>query len=413
MTGVTGTLADMADPLDIVIIGGGIAAAHAARELRDRGHEGTLTVLAAESHAPYERPPLSKDLLLGQAEPDSTQVLDPGWYVDQDVDLRTGTAATGIDLDRRHVLIGDDTLPYDRLLLATGATPRRLEELEGGEIPVAYLRTLGDSVALKARLSGRVLIVGAGWIGLEVAAAARAAGAEVIVVDPAAQPLLGVLGPEVAARFADLHRDHGVDLRLETTIESLEGGVVTLSGGERVSPDLIVVGIGAAPDDALAREAGLDVDDGIGGVSVDASLRSSDPFVFAAGDVASHDHPVLGRRIRVEHWDTAIHQGQAAARTMLGDDAAYDRQPFFFTDQYDVGAEYVGSLGPDGYDSVVVRGDSLVDGLTALWIHEGVVVAGMQANDWDATDQLWRLVGRDAPAAVADLSVSLKDLLAP
>ncbi len=393
--------------MDIVIIGGGIAAANAARELRDRGHEGGITVLAAEPHAPYERPPLSKDLLLGKAEPDSAQVLAPGWYEDHDVVLRTGTAATGIDLDRRHVLVDDEALPYDRLLLATGAAPRRLEDLEGSEVPVAYLRTLGDSVALKARLHGRLLVVGAGWIGLEVASAARAAGAEVTVVDPAAQPLLAVLGPEVAAHFAVLHRGHDVDLRLETQVESVEGTRVHLSDGHDLTPDLIVVGIGAVPDDALAREAGLDVDNG---VLVDGSLRTSDPFVFAAGDVANHDHPVLGRRLRVEHWDTAIHQGQAAARAMLGDDTAYDRQPYFFTDQYDVGVEYVGSVGPDGYDEVVVRGDSLVDGLTALWIRDGVVVAGMQANDWDATDIIRGLVGQDAPAQVTDTNVALADL---
>ena len=393
--------------MDIVIIGGGIAAANAARELRDQGHPGAITVLAAEPHAPYERPPLSKDLLLGKAEPESAQVLAPGWYSEHDVELRTGTAATGIDLDRRRVLVGEEELPYDRLLLATGATPRHLDDLEGIDVPVAYLRTLGDSVALKARLSGHVLIVGAGWIGLEVAAAARAAGATVTVVDPAAQPLLGVLGPEVAAHFAGLHRNHDVDLRLETTIDSVEGSSVTLSDGEQLTPDLIVVGIGAVPDDALARAAGLAVDNG---VLVDRDLRSSDPFVFAAGDVANQDHPTLGRRLRVEHWDTAIHQGRAAARAMLGDDAGYDRQPYFFTDQYDVGVEYVGSVGPDGYDSVVVRGDSLVDGLTALWISGGVVVAGMQANDWDATDTIRGLVGQDAPAKVGDTSVALGDL---
>lgn len=393
--------------MDIVIIGGGIAAANAARELRDRGHEGGITILASEPHAPYERPPLSKDLLLGTAEPDSAQVLAPGWYEDHDVDLRTGTEATGIDLTRRHVLIGDEELPYDRLLLATGATPRQLDGLAGSDVPVAYLRTLGDSVALKARLHGRLLVVGAGWIGLEVASAARAAGAEVTVVDPAAQPLLAVLGPEVAAHFAQLHRGHEVDLRLGTTVESVERDRVLLSDGHDLTPDLIVVGIGAVPDDALAREAGLDVDDG---VLVDASLRTSDPVVFAAGDVANHDHPALGRRLRVEHWDTAIHQGQAAARAMLGDDTPYDRQPYFFTDQYDVGVEYVGSVGPDGYDEVVVRGDSLVEGLTALWLRDGVVVAGMQANNWDATDIIRGLVGQDAPVKVADTSVALADL---
>ena len=393
--------------MDIVIIGGGIAAAHAARELREHGHEGGIVVLAAERHLPYERPPLSKGILLGDATPESAHVMEQHWYDDNDVDLRTGTEVTSIDLDRRQVHAGAESAPYDRLLIATGATPRTLDDLDSAGVPVTYLRTLDDSLALRDALTGTILVVGAGWIGLEVAAAARLAGADVTVVEPAEQPLLGVLGPELGAKFAELHRGHGVDLRLGTSIDSAADGTVRLSDGHEVTPDLVVVGIGAVPDDRLAREAGLKVDNG---VLVDSTLRTSDPYVFAVGDVANHDHPVLGRRIRVEHWDTAMHQGQAAARAMLGEDEPYDRMPYFFTDQYDMGMEYVGSVGPDGADEVVVRGDDLVAGLTVLWAKDGTVVAGMQANDWDATDTIRALVGEPVPEKFSDTSVPLAEL---
>lgn len=393
--------------MEIVIVGGGLAAANAARELRDAGHANSITVVAAEPHLPYERPPLSKDVLLGKASTADAVVLDQQWYDDHDVDVLTGAPATELDLDRRHVRVGDDVLRYDRLLLATGAQPRRLPGLDDAGVPVGYLRTMEDSDDLLGRLGGHLLLVGAGWIGLEVASAVRQAGGTVTVVDPAEQPLLGVLGPELAGRFADLHRGEGVDLRMRTTVESASSGTVRLSDGTEVSPDAILVGIGAVPDDRLASEAGVACEDG---VLVNVALRSSDPYVFAAGDVANHQHPTLGRRIRVEHWDTAIHQGRAAAQTMIGNDAAYERLPFFFTDQYDVGMEYVGSVGPEGYDEVVVRGDDLRAGLSALWLSGGRVVAGMHANDWDATDHLRRLVGGAAPDKVADTSVPLADL---
>jgi NADPH-dependent 2,4-dienoyl-CoA reductase/sulfur reductase-like enzyme len=399
----------MTDVGHIVIVGGGLAAANAAGELRERDHRGRITLLAGEPHVPYERPPLSKGVLLREAEPESAQVHPEEWYGEHEVELRTGTRATGIDLERRVVRTADGELAYDRLLLATGATPRSLPDLDRAGVPVTTLRTVEDSVALRDRLAGDLLVVGAGWIGLEVAAAARHAGGSVTVVDPAEQPLLAVLGPELGRRFAALHRAHDVDLRLGVVVDSAEpGGSFRLSDGSEVRPDLVVVGIGAVPDEALARDAGLAVDHG---VLVDASLRTSDPHVHAAGDVANHDHPVLGRRIRVEHWDTAIHQGRAAARAMLGDATPYDRLPYFFTDQYDLGMEYVGSVGPDGYDDVVVRGDDLVAGTTALWTKDGRVVAGMHTNVWDATEALRALVGRPVPERLADPAVPLSDLV--
>jgi NADPH-dependent 2,4-dienoyl-CoA reductase/sulfur reductase-like enzyme len=254
--------------------------------------------------------------------------------------------------------------------------------------------------------------VGAGWIGLEVAAAARLAGADVTIVETAELPLLAVLGPEVAPVFADLHREHGVDLRLSTSVETVEhdGGRtrVRLSDGHEVSPDLIVVGIGAAPSVELAETAGLAVDNG---VLVDSALRTANSDVFAAGDVASHDHPVLGRRIRVEHWDTAINQGKHAARVMLGDDKSYEHLPYFFTDQYDLGMEYVGGVGPDGYDEVVIRRNDDGKPATVLWIASDKVVAGMHIDDWDAIDHIRAAVGRDATPALKDAGVALGDAL--
>jgi NADPH-dependent 2,4-dienoyl-CoA reductase/sulfur reductase-like enzyme len=403
--------------MKVVIVGGGLAAASAAEELRKAGHEGDVTIVGAEPHPPYERPPLSKAVLLGTATPESTHVHDVGWYAEQGIDLRTGATVTALDLDRCHVLVGDEELAYDRLLLATGATPRRLAMVDDAGVPAAYLRTVDDAVALRPRLTGHVLVVGAGWIGLEVAAAARAAGARVTVVEPAEEPLLAVLGPRLGHVFADLHREHGVDLRLGTGLDAVgtdDAGRTRarLSDGTEVSPDLVVVGIGAEPLDGLARTAGLATDHGI---LVDARLRASDPHVYAAGDVAQHDHPVLGRRIRVEHWDTAIHQGRAAARAMLGDDAPYERLPYFFTDQYDLGMEYVGHAGPAGSgaepDEVVVRGDEAARVLTAFWLREGTVVAAAHLNDWDAIDDLRALVGRSVPVvALRDPGVPLSDL---
>lgn len=399
------------DPsLRIVIIGGGLAAAKAAGELREQGHTGPVTVVAGEPHRPYERPPLSKDVLLGKAEPDAAFVHDEGWYGDHDVELLMGTPAGAIDLGNRQVTVGDRQLGYDRLLLATGARPRRLPMADDSGAHVRYLRTIDDSTGLRADLKGSVLLVGAGWIGLEVAAAARAAGADVTVVESAPLPLAGVLGPELATVFADLHREHGVDLRLGTSLESIDRvdgrTTVRLSDGHQLHPDLVVVGIGAAPDDGLAATAGLATDNG---VLVDARLRASDPYVYAAGDVASQAHPLLGR-IRVEHWDTAIQQGKHAARAMLGDEAPYDRQPYFFTDQYDLGMEYVGHVGRDGYDEVVLRGDRAGRVLTAFWIKDDHVLAGMHLNDWDAIDPIRTWVGRSATAPLRDTSVALADV---
>ncbi len=369
--------------MNIIVVGGGLAGANAVGELREHGYSEDITVIAAEPHLPYERPPLSKGLLLGSAEPDSVFVHDAEWYDEHQVEVLLGTRVEAIDLDRGRVALADRDLAYDRLLLATGATPRRLALADDAGVPVSYLRTLEDSLALKARLTGRIVVVGAGWIGLEVAAAAREAGAEVTVFEQAAQPLEAVLGPELGELFADLHREHGVDLRLGASV----------NGDDLAAADLVVVGIGAAPADDLAQHAGLACSNG---VLVDARLRASDPHVYAAGDVARQDHPLLGR-LRVEHWDAAIHQGRAAARAMLGDDTAYDRMPYFFTDQYDLGMEYVGHVGTAGYDEVVIRGDREARKLVAYWLRAGRVVAGMHLNDWGAIDGIRSAIGGPLP----------------
>ncbi len=401
--------------MKVIVVGGGLAAASAVDELRSNGHEGTIEVFCAEPHLPYERPPLSKAVLLGSAEEGSVQVHDRAWYDDRDVVLHLGTPVTGLDLDRHRVVGDGHSVSFDRLLLATGASPRRLPMADESGADVAYLRTVEDNRRLRDAFASvsRIVIVGGGWIGLEVAAAARNAEVEVTVVEMQELPLYGVLGPEVARVFADLHREHGVDLRLGVGVDGIDArpdgaSVVRLADGTALPADLVVVGIGVQPEVGLAREAGIAVDDG---VLVDGWLRTSDPFVFAAGDIAEHDHPVLGRRIRVEHWDNAIHQARAAARVMLGGDEPYERLPYFFTDQYDLGMEYVGSIGPDGYDEVVLRGDVGARVFSAFWLQGGRALAGMHVNDWDQIDPIRGIVGRQVDRdRLADAAVPLAEL---
>ncbi|MEP6817518.1 MAG: FAD-dependent oxidoreductase [Marmoricola sp.] len=398
----------------IVVVGGGLSAAKAVEQLRESGFDGSIVLYGDELHLPYERPPLSKGYLLGNDPLDQATVNDRQWYDEHNVELRLGTVVTGIDLADKvvHSAGGDQT--YDQLLLATGAAPRTLAMADDSGAPVTYLRTIEDSDRLKRGFAegNRVTIVGGGWIGLEVAAAARAAGCEVTVLESLDLPLLRVLGPEVAERFAALHRAHGVDLRTQVELASVEkngaGVVVRLADGGVVEADLLVVGVGVVPNTRPAEEAGLDVDNG---VLVDEQLRSSDPAVFAAGDLANAQHPLLGRRLRVEHWDNAIGQGQTAARNMLGEGVAYDRLPYFFTDQYDLGMEYVGSIGAHGYDQVVLRGFPAEEAFSAFWLREGRVLAGMHANDWDAIDPIRQIVGTSPDlAALTDEGVPLSEI---
>ena len=402
----------------VVVVGGGLTGARAVQKLRDEGYSGKLTVVGAEEHLPYERPPLSKGYLQGADERDSVFVKPQAWYDEQDVELLLGARAEQLDPASRRLVLGDGReLAWDALLLATGSRPRMLN-LPGTDLDgVLTLRTLDDSDRLKATLSRirRLVIVGGGWIGLEVAAAARAADVAVTVLEHAELPLLAVLGREVATVFADLHRAHDVDLRVGVDVAAIVGrdGAVTgvaLGDGEVVPADAVLVAVGASPRTELAKSAGLDVRSG---VVVDAGLRSSAPGIFAAGDIAEAYHPILRDHIRVEHWDNAREQGFAAARSMLGQDVSYERLPYFYTDQYDLGMEYTGYLKPGGYDDVVLRGD--VPGLkfVVLWLAAGRVVAGMGVNVWDAMDPVRELVasGRTVdPGRVRDVDVALTDL---
>lgn len=342
------------------------------------------------------------------------------WYRDHDVDLRLGATVTAIDRDASEVVLDDGArVGYDALLLATGSSPRHLRvpgaELEG----VHYLRYLDDSDGLKIllRRAGRIAVIGGGWIGLEVTAAARIADVEVAVLEAADAPLLGVLGPEIAEVFAGLHREPGVDLRTGvqvTEIVGKDGAVVgvRLGDGSLVEADAVVVGIGAAPNTGLAESAGLQVDDG---VRVDEHLRSSDPHIYAAGDIASIHHPALGRQIRVEHWATAQNSGPVAAAAMIDENAAgWDRLPYFFTDQYDLGMEYTGHVDVGDEDvEVVVRGDLAGREFIAFWLREGRLLAGMNVNIWDVTDDIERLIRSGTTldtARLADPGVPLSDL---
>ena len=401
-----------------VIAGAGLAGAKAAETLRGEGFDGPVVLIGDEAERPYERPPLSKDYLLGKAERETIYVHPESWYADNGVQLRLGVPVTGIDRAAHEVALADGTrIGYARLLLATGSSPRRLPVPGAGTDGVLYLRRVDDSDRIKATFQGasRIAVIGAGWIGLETAAAARAAGVEVTILEAAELPLLRVLGAEVARVFAGLHREQGVDLRFGVQVSEITnaGGRVTgvrLADGSQVQADAVIVGVGITPNTQLAEAAGLETGNG---VVVDAALRSSDPDVFAAGDVARALHPLLGQHIRVEHWANALNQPQAAARAMLGQDVCYDKVPYFYTDQYDLGMEYAGYVEPGRYDQVVCRGD--VDGreFIAFWLAGGRVLAGMNVNIWDVNDAIQDLVsgGRQVdPARLADPGVPLDEV---
>ena len=377
-----------------VIVGASLAGAKAAGELRERGFDGRVVVVGAERERPYERPPLTKDYLRGESERAKAYVHEEDFYARQEIELRLGEAAEALDLDASTVtLAGGEQLAYDSLLLTTGAEPRRLvvpgAELDG----VYYLRTLDDCDALRERLAagGRVAVVGAGWIGSEFAASARQSGLEVTVVDPLDLPNVRIFGPEIGAFYRDVHARHGVEMVLGDGVEALEGdgavSAVRTSSGRRIECDFAVVGIGVIPRVTLAEAAGLTVENGI---QVDATLRGSAPNVFAAGDVANAWHPFYGSHIRVEHWANALNQGPAAARSMLGDTVSYERIPYFFSDQYDVGMEYSGYATE--WDEVVFRGNREAGEFVAFWLAAGRVVGGMNVNVWDVNEHVQALI---------------------
>jgi 3-phenylpropionate/trans-cinnamate dioxygenase ferredoxin reductase component len=402
-----------------VIVGAGLAGAKAAQELRERGFAGRVVLIGAEPERPYERPPLSKDYLRGESEREKAYVHPAGFYEEQDIELLTASAVAAIDPGASRVLLDDNReLAYDRLLLTMGAEPRRLQ-VPGAELDgIHYLRTFADSDALRQRLdagSGRVAVVGAGWIGSEFAASARQRGLEVTVIDPLALPNERIFGTEVGSFYRDVHAQHGVEMRLGRGVEAFEGdGAVArlrLSDGGYVECDFAVVGVGVAPRSELARDAGVEVDNGI---AVDEHLLTSVPNIYAAGDVANAWHPFYERRIRVEHWANALNQGPAAARSMLGEEGSYERIPYFFSDQYDIGMEYSGYA--ERWDEVVLRGDpDAGEGFVAFWLRDGRVVAGMNVNVWDVNQHVQELIRARRPVdpgALADPGTPLDSLIA-
>lgn len=397
----------------VVVVGAGLAGAHVAGTLRAEGYDGQVVLLGDEPEPPYERPPLSKDFLQGAAELTDALVHPAAWYAEHDVELRTETAVREIDRTASEVVLArGERLGFDRLVLATGSAPRTLDLPGAGLDGVGTLRTAADAQRLRAAIGegARLVVVGGGWLGLEVAASARTRGAEVTVLEAGALPLGRVLGPRVAQHVVDLHRRHGVDVRTQVEVRELRGeagrvrAVVTGSG--LIAADVVLVAVGAEPRTSLAEVAGLRVD---GGVVVDEYLRSSDAHVLAAGDVALARCTALGTALRVEHWDNAIRQGELAARTILGTGQTYDWLPFFFTDQFELGMEYVGSSGPD--DDVVVRGDMAAGEFITFWLAQGRVTAAMHVQQWGTIDTLRGIVGRVVPPGrLTDTRIDLEEI---
>lgn len=404
-----------------VIVGGGLAAAKAIEGIRESDSDGMIVLVAEENRLPYERPPLSKAVLKGEDEMETAFTHDRDWYFEQGVELRLGNPATSLDAEQRVLTLADgETLSYDKLLIATGSSARALD-VPGADLDgVLYLREMQESEALKARFAdgARIVIVGAGWIGLEVAAAARDAGCTVTVIEPQAAPLVAVMGEQVGGWFADLHRGHGVEFRFGEGVERIEGdtsvtGVVTKSG-DTVPADAVVVGVGITPNTGLAEGAGITTDNGI---VTDPALRTSAGGVWAAGDVANWRSTTLDTNVRVEHWANANDGGLAAGRSMAGQDVTYDPIPFFFSDQYDIGLEYAGYVPRGSGAEVLLRGEPSSNEFMAFWVvpeGEGVrVLAGMHVNVWDTIDDVQRLV-RDKTVVdrdrLADPKVPLADL---
>jgi 3-phenylpropionate/trans-cinnamate dioxygenase ferredoxin reductase component len=384
----------MTDDRGFVIIGASLAGAKAAATLREEGFDGRVALIGEEPVRPYERPPLSKEYLQGRAEADVAFVHDPAYYDKHDIDLRLSTPVRGLDpAGREVVLASGERLGYDAVLLATGATPRRLAVPGADVAGVHYLRTMADAERLRAAITAasRVVVIGGGWIGCEVAASTRQLGADVALVELGRLPLQRVLGPELGAFYRDVHADHGVELHFGAGIEALRGAgrveEVRLADGTVLAADVVVAGVGVTPRVELAEAGGLALDNG---VVTDEYLAASAAGVFAAGDVASAWHPVFARRIRLEHWSSALNQGPAAARNMLGRRTPYEQIPYFYSDQYDVGMEYSGYAA--GWDQVVFRGDPAGREFIAFWLKDGRVVAGMNVNVWDVADSIAALV---------------------
>ena len=398
-----------------VIAGASLAGAKAAETLRAEGFEGRVVLIGEEPVRPYERPPLSKAYLRGEVGFDEAAVHAEGFYESRNIELLTSTTVRRLDPVAKSVTLdpGGD-LDYDALLLSTGATPRTLAVPGADLAGIHYLRSLSSCDTLRAALAeaSRLVVVGGGWIGSEVAASARHMGAEVALVETASVPLERVLGSEVGAMFRDLHADHGVEMHLGVGVEGFRGQgsaeEVVLADGTAVAGDLFVVGVGVTPRTELARDLGVKLDNGI---VVDQYLASEAPGVWAAGDVANAFHPVFDTHIRLEHWSAALNQGPVAAQNMLGQRVAYQKIPYFFSDQYDLGMEYSGFA--TRWDDVVYRGSKQDREVIVFWLDKGRVVAGMNVNVWDVADDIAALVQAKRsvdPERLADVSVELSAL---
>jgi 3-phenylpropionate/trans-cinnamate dioxygenase ferredoxin reductase subunit len=393
----------------IVIVGAGLAGAWAAIALREGGHEGGITLIGDEEHPPYERPPLSKAFLMGKSAFADTLVEPESWYAGHDVRLIVGRTVERLDIENRHVELSDGgVIPYDKAILATGARPRVLD-IPGADL-ARTLRRVEDSARLRESFASAssMVVIGGGWIGLEAAAAARQTDLDVTVLEAAPLPLQRALGDEMAGYFAELHRSHGVDLRTSTSVDSIDGTgpFIVTTGGHEIKADIVLMGVGAVPNAALAQEAGIMVDNG---VVVNEYFATSDPDVFAIGDVASASNTTLQEFVRVEHWDNAIRQGKAVAKVLLGQGVEYDWQPYFYTDQYDLGMEYVGYSRPE--NDIVVRGDRRTGEFVAFWLDGQRLTAGMNVNVWGVNDDIRVLLGRTVdPAKLADPEVPLAEL---
>jgi 3-phenylpropionate/trans-cinnamate dioxygenase ferredoxin reductase subunit len=399
----------------LAIVGAGLAGAKAAEALRAEGFDGRLVLLGEEAERPYDRPPLSKTYLRGEADRDSLYLHDACFYAAHNIELYTSARVRSIDPPgRRLQLASGERISYQRLLLATGAAPRRLRRPGADLDGIYHLRNRRDADRLVAALgsAARVVVIGTGWIGCEVAASVRQLGRDVTLVGSEAVPLARVLGPEIGCFYRDLHAEQGVRLALGTDIDAFRGDgrveAVVTSDGRTLPCDLVLVGIGAIPRTELAEAAGIAVGDG---VLVDEWLETIAPGVYAAGDVAAAWHPLLRTRLRVEHWATALHQGSVAARAMLGLPTRYNRLPSFFSDQYDVSMEYSGLATAS--DRVVVRGDPATRQFVAFWVRHQHVVAGMNVNVRDVAKPIQALIrsGRDVDLArLVDPDTPIKEL---
>ncbi|WP_276354479.1 NAD(P)/FAD-dependent oxidoreductase [Cohnella caldifontis] len=405
----------------MVIVGAGEAGARAAAELRARGWTGAVTLIGDERHAPYERPPLSKQALSEDGEPAPVTILDRPKLEELGIRLLSGDAAARIDRASHEVhLAGGARVPYERLLLATGANPRKLSLPGNASNEMLYLRKFEDALAIRGRLAAgkRAVVIGGGFIGLETAASARAKGCEVTLIEAAPRILMRGVPEPIAAMVEELHRRNGVSFKTGTGIESVnrEGGeyVVSLADGSRVRCDVIVTGIGAVPETSLAAECGLEIENG---VKADEYLATSDPDIFAAGDCCSFPHPLYeGKRIRLEAWRNAQDQGTHAAGNMLGDRAPYGAVPWFWSDQYDRTLQVSGLADPSNTTVLRDLGDAgklyfHLDGEGRLVSASGMGTPGGIAKDIRLAEMLIEKRAHPSPESLADAGFRLKELL--